>query len=111
MKLYLVRIIENQEAVGLFWSSGGDELWWAVDQVTAPGDCEWAAVKGGIGVIWPDGGAGRIGVDRDDVKGFSMGGAEADEALSEHVEGFRPLTWTAFNGVPPEFREAVGASA
>lgn len=112
MKLYLVRLIENQEAVGLFWSNGGDELWWEVDQVTAPGDCEWTAIKRSAAVIWPDGGADRVAVDRDDDESFNMDGAEADAHLSEYVDGWRPLKWTAFNPAPPEFREALkGASA
>ena len=112
MKLYLVRLIENQEAVGIFWSSGGNDLWWEVDEVTAPGDCEWVVVKGNAAVIWPARGADRMGVDPDDeVGGFSMDGAEASESLGAYVDSWRPLKWTAFDPAPPEYREVLKAKA
>lgn len=110
MKLYLVRLIESQEAVGIFWSSGGDELWWQADQVVAPGRCEWTIIRGSAGIIWP-GNADRVGVERELDDGFSMVGAQADNHLSDFVDSWRPLKWTAFDPAPPELREALKAKA
>jgi len=55
-QLYAVRMIENREAVGLFWCARRD-LWWAVDEVTDPGVCEFVAVRGDASVQFPARGA------------------------------------------------------
>lgn len=53
MKIYLVRLKENREAVGFFWALNLGELWDVIDEVCDPNACEYAQFThlgpGGIG--------------------------------------------------------------
>lgn len=51
MPNFLVRVIENQEAVGFFAVEDLDELAILVDEVTDPSICEYAEIGSGS-VIW-----------------------------------------------------------
>lgn len=59
MPCYLVRLIDDQEAVGLFSAEDMDTLFDLIDEVTDPALCECAEISDG-GMIWPSGGARSI---------------------------------------------------
>lgn len=61
MPCYLVRMIDNQEAVGVFVADDFDELIYVVDEVTDPSLCEYAEINNG-GIMWPKGGARAVPV-------------------------------------------------
>lgn len=53
MPNFLVRMIENHEAVGFFAVEDLDDLLFWVDEVTDPAGCEYAEIGSGS-VIWND---------------------------------------------------------
>ena len=96
MRLYMVRLIRNKEAVGLFWSRGSEDLWSEVDEVTDPFVCEWAAVTTPCAVVWPTQTSITMGIDRDNDDENCMEGAESNGTLYDLMSGERRLRWKPF---------------
>jgi hypothetical protein len=55
MKLFAVRVIEDNIAVGLFFLSHVDNLFWAVDEICDPYACEYQTIKPPAAVFFNDG--------------------------------------------------------
>ena len=73
MRMFMVRLVENKEPVGLFWAENLERLWWDIDEVTDPGQCEYVPIDRPVAVIWPD-----------PMDGATIGEPfEADEATGE----------------------------
>lgn len=52
MNVYLARLIQNKEVVGLFAAENMRDLFWAIDEVTNPYECEWIEAPSGAGVCF-----------------------------------------------------------
>ena len=65
MKLFAVRGIGDNEAVGLFWAPDLETAWWMIDEITDPGDCEFCLVDAPAAVVW-HGDVPKMGVERSD---------------------------------------------
>jgi hypothetical protein len=53
MTAYIVRLSDNKELVGLFWSNSLRGLGWAIDECCNPYACEYKKVDDG-GIFWSD---------------------------------------------------------
>lgn len=51
MSVYLVRLSENKEIVGLFWAPNIVELAWAIDECCDPWSCDFKKIVSG-GIFW-----------------------------------------------------------
>lgn len=52
MRLFAVRLMEHQQAVGFFWAPDRVALWWMVDSVCDPGLCEFVRVRDRAALVW-----------------------------------------------------------
>ena len=52
MTLYIVRVRENDELVGVYSASSLKELFWLVDECASPNGCDYAKLPNG-GFYWP----------------------------------------------------------
>lgn len=67
MKLFAVRGIGDNQAVGLFWAPNIDVAWWMIDEVTDPGTCEYCLVDAPAAVTWPSD-VPKMGVERAELE-------------------------------------------
>ena len=98
MNIHIVRLQKNKEIVGIFVSRDRDELWFLTDQVTDPGECEFASLPRG-GIMWPGPNCTKIVPPEDgdeDWNPKSFSGAEFDEYWLEAVY-FKKLRWKQFD--------------
>lgn len=100
MNVYLVRMVDGKEAVGIFWARNLDDLWLVVDEITNPGDCECAKItKTGEagGVAW----AGRTELtfppapEPDDDVDLRMAETSTTWSLCASILHADKLRWTA----------------
>ena len=68
MRLFAVRVIKDKQPVGLFWAPDPIALWWMIDSVCDPGECEYLRIKDRAAIMWE----GR-------VKATFGGGIASDE--------------------------------
>ena len=54
MKLFAVRMIEDQRPVGFFWVRDMHGLLIAVDNHLDPADCEYKSIRKETAVVWPE---------------------------------------------------------
>jgi hypothetical protein len=47
MLVYLVRMKENKEVIGVFWGKDKTEIWWAIDEFAPADYCEYVTVRSG----------------------------------------------------------------
>lgn len=108
---YVVRLAkepgEPAELVGLFVARDSNELYWLIDEVTDPSDCEYARAPNGFGITWADKGSGREVADLDlpdDLGPFSTidcsGAGLNDNARLAWNSG--RLRWQAFESAAAE---------
>lgn len=64
MKLFVVRLIKDKQAVGIFWAADIDDLFMGVDEVVETMDCEFQIVTESSALVW-DGYVPALGVPRD----------------------------------------------
>lgn len=57
---YLVRAKGTKELVGFFAAPTQKRLFWIIDEVTSPYECEYQKVESG-GVCWPSGDTPKLG--------------------------------------------------
>ena len=86
MKLYIVRMVINQEIVGFFWARNPTCLWDDVDTVVSPTECEYQPVTGAAAVVFPSPGSARIGFD-----------LPADDTEAEYITA----EWRGLHGAAP----------
>ncbi|WGS18964.1 MULTISPECIES: hypothetical protein [unclassified Bradyrhizobium] len=75
--LFAIRCVDTKEAVGLYWAPDLETLWWMVEAIIDPDDCEYCVVDAPAAITWP-GKVPAIGVERGEVD-------EDIEALSRDV--------------------------
>jgi hypothetical protein len=76
MRLFAVRLIKDKQAVGFFWATDAESLWWMVDAVCDPGGCEFHRVRNEAAITWPGKvratlGGGKNFTDEDEATGES----------------------------------------
>jgi hypothetical protein len=54
MRLFAVRVIKDKQPVGLFWAPDPIALWWMIDSVCDPGECEYLRIKDRAAIVWED---------------------------------------------------------
>ena len=59
MSAYIARLIGTNELVGFVIADTTKDLFWAIDEVTDPHECEYKRITGG-GILWHGGGAGEM---------------------------------------------------
>jgi hypothetical protein len=96
MSAYIARIIGTNELVGFVIADNTEDLFWAVDEVTNPHECEYKRITRG-GVLWH--GVGEVySTELDDEgTGFTstpLDGAELAEATFMQYEDKR--AWKRF---------------
>lgn len=52
MRLFAVRLIKDKQAVGFFWAPDSISLWWMIDSVCDPGQCEFHRIKDRAAITW-----------------------------------------------------------
>jgi hypothetical protein len=52
VKLYAVRIADDKQPVGFFWSRDRATLALMIDAVTDPGECEFREIRGEAFIVW-----------------------------------------------------------
>lgn len=62
MLLYAVRLIEDQQPVGLFWTPDLGCLWELVDTVCDPGACEYKPISRPAVIAWNHATTAKFGV-------------------------------------------------
>jgi hypothetical protein len=72
MRLFAVRLIKDKQAVGFFWAPDPITLWWMIDSVCDPGECEYHRINDRAALTWE----GK-------VKATLGTGAKTDEATGE----------------------------
>ena len=75
--LFAVRCVDTKEAVGLYWAPDLETLWWMVEAIIDPHDCEYCVVDAPAAITWP-GKVPAIGVEREEDD-------ESIEALSRDL--------------------------
>jgi hypothetical protein len=114
VKLFAVRGIGDNEAVGFFWVNDMQELWFMIDEITDPGTCEFCEVNEPAAVTWA-GDAPAMGIQRKDVEdeindrdAFARE-ASFDYALGDALYGEIIKGWIkvpdAAGGFPASLRE------
>jgi hypothetical protein len=100
MSTYLVRLVENKEAVGIFMAGNLDALWHSVDEMGDPQVCEYRRLGGsGLAIHWPAAGSGLFGVDGTGPDGEDVNlhdlakGIEFSESLVRAIQDERSA-WT-----------------
>ncbi len=98
MPVYLLRVQDTHEAVGIFWGDSIAQIWDGVDEHCDPGQCEYIVLKHG-GIFFPDGApalplpeATEDDTEDDEVALFTRGvsiGELVSEALSGRQKGGR----------------------
>jgi hypothetical protein len=76
MRLFAVRLIEDKQAVGFFWAIDSSSLWWMIDSVCDPGDCEYHRISDRAAITWESKvtatlGAGSNFTEEDEASGES----------------------------------------
>ena len=74
MSTYLVRLQGGYELVGMFVADSRMALFWSIDEVTNPGQCEFCRLSDGDGVMFPLPGGGQMESCR--IKGITDDSAE-----------------------------------
>ncbi len=67
VRLFAVRTFEGHEITGLFLAHNLEELWWQVDSVTDPCDCEYTPIDNSGWISWPNSGAKVVGEKQPDI--------------------------------------------
>jgi hypothetical protein len=52
MNLYLVRIIDTKEILGIFFDKDHDDLCWSIDEFMNPNECEYAELEIPFSMVW-----------------------------------------------------------
>lgn len=65
MSIYVARIIENKEIVAIFSAKGELDIFWKIDRICNPYECEYARAKR-MFIGWPLPDAGAIDPDNED---------------------------------------------
>lgn len=113
MKAYLVRVIDSQELVGLYWAKNEAGLYDLVDESCPPAHCEYTPLPEG-GIVWEET-APQVPFDMDD-EGESLDRREAwahkfcfTEALHFKVYNFADdgRKWTALDDADASDWETV----
>lgn len=99
MNTHIVRMKDNKEIVGIFTSRDRGDLWFLVDQVCDPIECELAALPAG-GIMWTDADACKIVESEyadpgDDWDPQLFKGVSLDECWLNAIF-FRKLRWKQF---------------
>jgi hypothetical protein len=110
MKLYAVRIVDDKQPVGFFWSRDRATLALMIDAVTDPGACEFREIRSEAFIVWDGSETWGMGIAEtsftgeepvDDPKSIDariamvMKGMSFDDAnggFSDHVLGIREFT-------------------
>jgi hypothetical protein len=88
MRLFAVRLIKDKQAVGFFWAPDSVSLWWMIDSVCDPGECEYRRIKDRAAITWDgkvNAGLGT-GTEIDDTTGECSALAELRRGLSFEYE-------------------------
>jgi hypothetical protein len=80
MRLFAVRVIEDKQAVGFFWTPDLTSLWWMIDSVCDPGGCEYRRIKDKAAIVWSDRVKATLGAGGNDSE---EDGSEDSELLTE----------------------------
>ena len=75
--LFAIRCVDTEEAVGLYSAPHLETLWWMVEAIIDPHDCEYCVVDAPAAITWP-GKVPAIGVEREEDD-------ESIEALSRDL--------------------------
>jgi hypothetical protein len=59
MSAYIVRLIDTDELVGFLIADTTKDLFWAIDELLNPHECEYKRITGG-GIFWGESGAGEV---------------------------------------------------
>lgn len=107
MPAYLVRIIDSQDLVGIFFASNVTQLMVTVDECCDPGDCEYASLGVG-GIMWTRPAIPvpiELPEDVDDasfeVDALPWGAATMTEVWWNHFYGLSNLAWRPICGDRP----------
>jgi hypothetical protein len=99
MRLFAVRLIENKQAVGFFWAPDLVSLWWMIDSVCDPGECEYHQIDGIAAITWQGAVKATLGAGNDDKTGEMPALDELrreltfDFALEDYVTRAIPAEW------------------
>jgi hypothetical protein len=59
MSAYIVRLIDTDELVGFLVADTTKDLFWSIDELLNPHECEYKRITGG-GIFWGESGAGEM---------------------------------------------------
>jgi hypothetical protein len=99
MRLFAVRVIKDKQPVGIFWAPDPITLWWMIDSVCDPGDCEFVRIKDRAAIVWEDKVNVKFGARTSDEADDSKDLLELREklsfeyALGDLVYGFCNDAW------------------
>lgn len=84
MRLFAVRVIKDKQPVGFFWAPDAMALWWMIDSVCDPGDCECRRVRERAAIVWDGKVNAEFGTGRnfDDETGDDSALVELQRELS-----------------------------
>lgn len=88
MKLYAVRLIEDQQAVGFFWATDDQSLVAMVDCVVEPDHCEFQQVHEDGALVW-ESATTTLGVDRSHLSDDER--SEQERKLGSGITPLRAL--------------------
>lgn len=85
--LYLVRIVETKEILGIFYALDVDDLAWDVDEFVNPNACEYVELDPNFSMVWLRNGTPKKPkgyFEDDDYEDWDFDGM----SFGEHAQGF-----------------------